>query len=208
MAVLGFTRLDAVNSVLTSINELPHPGLDSSGSWPSKTYGAGIAARAEEILERVSRSVQARGYKFNSIKCKKYTAAGSPLKVTFAANVLRADPAGPIQFRNMALRGDVAYDLENDTSTLAAGDYYFDIVTYHDFDEIPPDLKDLIVKEASQEMQRRYRGSAEQDAFITQELNKAEIGAERPKVPPSVGPLNQAPMVTGPALGQAAGGGR
>jgi len=203
MAVLGLSKLEAVNAMLESIGQARFSALDSSGSWPTKTYTASIVSTAEYILDRASRMVQGRGWKFNTVKCKSYT-IGAPGAVTFGTNVLAATPAGPNQFRNWAIRGDAAYDLEGDTATFAAGTYYFDIVTLHDFELCPPDCKDLILNEAMQILQRRYKGDPESDRMIAEERAKAEIRAERPKVADHQLPANQSPLL--PTMG--GGGGR
>ena len=203
MAILGLTKLEAVNAMLESINQSRFSALDSAGDWPLKTYTASIGSSAEYILDRVSRSVQGRGWKFNVVRCKPYT-LGAPGVITFGTNVYAATPAGPNQFRNWAIRSDQAYDLEGDTATFATGTYHFDITTLHDFDFCPPDIKDLIVKEAMTEMQRRFRGDSDADRMIKEETAKAEIRAERPKDSMNAMPLNQTPIL--PSMGD--GGGR
>jgi len=197
MAVLGLSKLEAVNAMLESVGQARFSALDSSGSWPTKTYTASIQSTAEYILDRASRMVQGRGWKFNTKKCKSYTIGAGVL--TFGTNVLAATPAGPNQFRNWAILGDGAYDLESDTATFAAGTYFFDIVTLHDFELCPPDVKDLILNEAMQILQRRYKGDGDSDKMIAEERSKAEIRAERPKVADQQAPMNQSPLL--PSMG-------
>lgn len=192
MAILGLTKLEAINFMLARIMEAPASALDSSGSWPSKTYGGSVQGHAERVLDRVSRTVQMRGWKFNTIYAKKYNVA-APGPLTFGSNVLAIRTAGPTQFRNFVLRSDAAYDAEGDTATFAAGDYFFDIVTHHDFELIDPRVKELVVREAAKEFLRERKPQATQDAYLAEERITADIGANRPFA------LNSAPINTEPA---------
>ena len=55
------TRLEAVNEVLAALGEPPATALDSSGTWPSLTFGTTLAGQAERFLERASKNIQSRG---------------------------------------------------------------------------------------------------------------------------------------------------
>ena len=61
------TRLDAINEMLSARGESPVTALDSTGSWPSKTYGSSDQGLAERILDRHSRRLQADGTVFNRL---------------------------------------------------------------------------------------------------------------------------------------------
>ena len=55
------TRLEAVNEVLAALGEPPATAVDSTGTWPSLTFGTTLAGQAERFLERASKNIQSRG---------------------------------------------------------------------------------------------------------------------------------------------------
>lgn len=191
---MPFARLNAVNEIARACGEMRFGALDSSGSWPSKTYGSSFAGEAEHVLDRTTTSVLSRGWQCNTVRCKK-TTLGAPGTIAMAAPILRCIPAGPNQFRNWTFRNALAYDLEGDTGTFAAGDYFFDIITDHDFDTLPTDVQDLIIKEAKAELQGKMKGNPQTQAIIGEERAKAELGAMRPKDVGTAMPINARPMV-------------
>jgi len=167
--------------------------LDSSASWPDKAYGPSFAGEAEHVLDRITTEVLTRGWGANTVRCKKYTSVGAG--IAFATAVLRIVPAGPTQFKNIVYRGGAAYDLENDTATFPAGDYFFDILTDHDFATLPTDIQVLIIKEAKSELQSKMKQNPNVQGIIEMEKGKAEIGADRPRQSGSSAPINQQPLV-------------
>jgi len=208
MPILGLTKLGAVNAILETVNDLPFTVIDSTGTWPNLTYGASIAGRAEQILDRVSQDVQSRGFQANLAISKPFTPAGSPLKVTLPVDTLSVRGAGPDHFRNFELRGDFLYDLDRHTDQFAtAAVIHLDVVTELEFTVCPPRLKQLIVAEAAVVFQRRHRGSLEQDAMLGQERNAAEVKVDRPKPRPNTDPVNPFPLMPSPAMQRGERGG-
>jgi hypothetical protein len=175
---MGYSRLQAVNEIARACGEMRFSALDSSGSWPSKSYGSSFAGEAEFILDMTARAVLSRGWEANVVRSKKYT-LGSPGALSFASNVLNAIAAGPTQRRLFVFRNGAAYDLEGDTATFATGDYFFDIITDHDFDTLPVDLQVLIIREAKSEAQGKLKGDPNRQALIEGEVAKAEVSAMR-----------------------------
>jgi len=202
---LGLSKLDAVNEMLEAIGQTRFSALSSSGSWPTKSYNSDIAGTAEQILDRVSREVQSQGFEFNTLKSKAYT-IGAPGAITFASNVLAIKPAGPTQFKNIAIRGSGAYDLEGDTAVFAAGTYYFDVIVVLDFDDCSPRGKDAIVKAATQVLQRRFRGDPQRDQEPVYEQVNAQVRADRPKASDAEQPLGKLPVL--PQIAGQGGNGR
>lgn len=170
MAILGLTKLQTVNNMLRAKGELPVTALD--------TGGASIAARAEEVLDRVNQRLQIRGFAANTIRSKAYTLDGSG-KLTMGSDVLRVQAAGPDQDRKFELRGDDLYDVAANKGTdvigSPSGSVYLDVVVLLAFEDMPPAEKEFIGKEAEMEFQRRYRSSPEQDGYIREEAAKVEI---------------------------------
>ena len=201
---MPYTRLQAVNDIARACGERRFAALDSTGSWPSKSYGSSFAGEAEFILDIVSRRVLTRGWECNTVKCKKYTVA-SPGALTFASNVLNAFPAGPDQNERYVFRNGTAYNVnpKDDTATFPAADYFFDIVTDHDFDTLPTDLQVLIMQEAREEANVTLKGNPFVHDKVQGDKAVAEVGAQRTRnTVPQL--MNQQPMV----MQQQRGGGQ
>lgn len=194
MAYFGLAKLEAVNLILETNQIKRVSALDSAGSWPSKTYGASDAGHAEFTLDMISRRVQARGLGCNTVRSKKFTLGGSG-PITLGANTLAIVPAGPTQFKNHGIRNDAVYDLEGDTATLAAGDYFYDVITALDFESLDPLSKEMIVDETKLYYQRRTRGDQLQDQFNENDRQKTELFAVRPKPSQNSRNINQIPVI-------------
>ncbi len=203
MAVLGMTKLLGVNRILRANLRPPVSALDAGGAG-----GTSDAARAQEILEEVSLTVQIRGLHENTVFCKANTLDGSG-KLTIGSDTLSLKGAGPQQRRDYALRSDKVYDQEADTDVLgaAAGTIYLDIIRYMDFETLDPANKEFIANEAAIVYQRRWRGNPEQDAALTQEAAKTELFAKKPRPSPNTGIINPFGVLNQPTQPQGGQGG-
>lgn len=205
---LGLTKIQAVNRMLAAVQTNRVTALDSTGSWPSLTYGPSEEATAEYWLDVVSQRIQSqslnRGLTFNVVFAKKYTAGtvDGVLSVQFASTVIGIRPAGSNQFDRFELRQDMAYDLKNDTLTLAAGDYFFDVVSVIDFANCPPDVKELIIAEATVEYQRRRKGNPQVDVALNEERTIADTSTGRSKAAVSAITRGPGAIMTGPSAAQ------
>jgi hypothetical protein len=192
---MAYTRLQAVNEIARACGEMRFSALASTGSWPTKSYDASFAGEAEAILDTVTTRVLSRGWEANTVKCKKYT-IGSPGNLTFGTNVLNAVPAGPDQNERYVFRDGKAYNAgpKSDTGTFAAGDYFFDIVTDHDFSTLPTDLQVLIIQEAREEANATLKANPLVHEKVSSDKTIAEVGAQRTRnTMPAL--QNQQPMV-------------
>lgn len=192
----GLTKVDAVNAMLEMTSSERVTGLGGSGSWPNRTYGATEAGKAEMILDRVSREVQARGFeRANVVRWKKYTVSGSPGGITLASNVLSIKPVGPSADLHIGINDGNAYDFKNDTATFAVGDYFLDVTVLYDFEKLPHEIRQIIQAEAVREWQRVQRGSVEADQMLSEKHAKAEYAsASNPSYPLPL-PTNTKPMI-------------
>lgn len=180
MAVLGMTKLEAVNLMLEAIDEEPVAALD--------TGGTSIQGKAERILDRTSEIVQARGWPENTMTSKQHTASGG--SVTVGSDVLWIRAAGPDQHKPLVLKGDKVWDRAADA--LYNANVYLDIIRELAFEDCSPKLKHTIATEASAILQRRQKGEAVNDQFLQQEALIANVGADRLKPAdqwPNVAPL-------------------
>ena len=165
MASNGMTKLDAVNMVLSGINEYRVTSLD--------TGGTSVHADAERYVDDSTRYFCAMGWPCNTRRAAALTPDPASLIVTLPTNpaVLRIRGAGPDQHRNLVIRGTTVYDADRGTNVmLSAGPVYLDIAELLTFEDIDPMLKELVAKHAQQQFARRFSSSQIADAFISQEL--------------------------------------
>tara|TARA_B100001057_G_scaffold419719_1_gene439657 strand:- start:135 stop:743 length:609 start_codon:yes stop_codon:yes gene_type:complete len=154
MSTTPTTKLEAVNSMLSTIGEAPVNSL-SSGLVDAET--------AETILNEVSRDVQSRGWNFNSEP--NYTiAADSDGNVVLPSEIVRADLANSeTKFRSSkneyVQRGNKMYDKVNHTFNIAKS-LKLDVVVLLDFETLPEVARRYIAVKGSRLFQERVVGSA------------------------------------------------
>jgi len=194
MAFYGISKLQAVNPILETNQIKRVSALDSTGSWPSKAYGASDAGHAEWILDVTAERRMIAGTLNNVIR-KSYTLGGSGA-ITLDANTMKIKPIGLIEKEHYTIRDDKVYDAWNGTTTLAAGTYTFEQTMAVDFESLEPALKHAIVDEAKLYYQRRTRGDQLQDLFNENDRQKTDANVMRPKMAVSPTPPPPSPMQT------------
>lgn len=153
MSTTPTTKLEAVNSMLSTIGEAPVNSL-SSGLVDAET--------AETILNEVSRDVQSTGWNFNSEP--DYTiAADSDGNVVLPSEIVRADLANSeTKFRSSkneyVQRGNKMYDKIKHTFNIAKS-LKLDVVVLLDFETLPEVARRYIAVKASRLFQERVVGS-------------------------------------------------
>ena len=147
------TKLEAVNSMLSTIGEAPVNSL---------TSGLVDAETAETILNEVSRSVQASGWNFNSEP--DYTvAANISGEVRLPTEVIRADLAdSETKFRSTkneyVQRGNKMYDKIKHTYNIGAP-LTLDVVVLLNYELCPEVARRYISVKAARIFQERVVGS-------------------------------------------------
>lgn len=147
------TKLEAVNSMLSTIGEAPVNSL---------TSGLVDAETAETILNEVSRSVQAHGWNFNSEP--DYTvAADTSGNVVLPAEVIRADLANSVtKYRSSkkeyVQRGNKMYDKVKHSYNIGEA-LKLDVVVLLDFEVCPEVARRYITVKAARIFQERVVGS-------------------------------------------------
>jgi len=201
MAILGLTKLQAVNKMLNTLQQGRVTSLSSTGSWPSRTYSTDPDGFAEELLDVVSGEIQSQGPAACTARNKKYTVA-SPGNITFASTVVRILACGPTENKSIVLRADKAYDLDNDTDTFAAGDYFFHVTSVLDFENLVPELKVLVSDLATlQYYNLKGSGDPRMLGYLQEKVAQAYLnvkGLNPPVNPPT--PSN--PVMMAPASSQ------
>ena len=147
------TKLEAVNSMLSTIGEAPVNSL---------TSGLVDAETAETILNEVSRSVQASGWNFNSEP--NYTVAANVSgEVRLPTEVIRADLAdSETKFRSnkneYVQRGNKMYDKIKHTYDIGAP-LTLDVVVLLNYELCPEVARRYISVKAARIFQERVVGS-------------------------------------------------
>lgn len=160
----GTSKLDAVNTMLSSIGEAPVSSLSS---------GLIEAEIAESILNTIDREVQSMGWHFNTELNKSFaqTPAG---EILLPADILRADATLKANAPNLVQRGLKMYDRVNHTfivGTNAALDVVIQLV----FDDLPEVAKRYIVLRATRIFQDRVVGSNTLHSFQEKDEQQALV---------------------------------
>ena len=144
----GTSKLDAVNTMLSSIGEAPVSSLSS---------GLIEAEIAESILNTIDREVQSMGWHFNTELNKSFaqTPAG---EILLPADILRADATLKANAPNLVQCGLKMYDRVNHTFIVGAN-AALDVVIQLVFDDLPEVAKRYIVLRATRIFQDRVVGS-------------------------------------------------
>ena len=144
----GTSKLDAVNTMLSSIGEAPVSSLSS---------GLIEAEIAESILNTIDREVQSMGWHFNTELNKSFaqTPAG---EILLPADILRADATLKANAPNLVQRGLKMYDRVNHTFIVGTN-ADLDVVVQLVFDDLPEVAKRYIVLRATRIFQDRVVGS-------------------------------------------------
>ena len=144
----GTSKLDAVNTMLSSIGEAPVSSLSS---------GLIEAEIAETILDTVDREVQSMGWNFNT-ELKKSFAQDVLGQILLPADILRADATYQANSKDLVQRGLKMYDKKNHTFVIGAATE-LDVVVQLVFDDLPEVAKRYIVLRATRIFQDRVVGS-------------------------------------------------
>lgn len=154
--VSATTELSAINTMLSTIGEAPVNTVSDSGVVD--------AVIARQILQSVSREVQARGWHWNTDKDFLLTPSFPEKEIALSPTTLRIDTVGPDEGIDVVLRGTRLYDRRNHT-------YQFDnpitvdIVSMLEFDELPEIARQYIAVRASRIFQERVVGSETLSSF-------------------------------------------
>lgn len=140
------TKLEAVNQMLDAIGEAPVSSL---------SVGYSDAKKAERILDRVSKEVQAVGWNVNTDEESILTADVSG-NIVLADSVLRVKPVSySMGWRLIPRRLNgkrCLWDEDNKTFVFTAK-VYADVTYLFDFEDLTPELQTYITLKAAREFQ-------------------------------------------------------
>lgn len=147
------TRLEAVNSIISSVGEAPANSLDA----PSR-QAVILGVRA---IDEASRIVQSKGWYWNTEEEVLLTADGSGF-FNLASNILRARVSNrslTYKTRRWVYRNGKLYDSENRTYVFTVGStVYVDQVVIHPFEELPEPARYAIWARGGVLFQARHLG--------------------------------------------------
>lgn len=149
------TKLDAVNTMLGVIGELP---VNSLGSGSQRSANVVLA---ENVLDETNREVQSEGFHFNTEH--KYTLRkdGVTNQITLPLNTLRVDTeVGKYTDIDIVQRGTSLYDRKNHTSTFDK-DLEVSIVFLLEYDQMPEQFRNYVAIRAGRKFAGRFLASSE-----------------------------------------------
>ncbi len=160
MTLGSLSKLEAVNTMLAIIGESPVNTITDSKSVD--------VTLSLQILDEVSRDVQARGWHFN-LEHEVVLTPNVGGEINLPSNVLRCDleaqHAGQL---NVVVRGSRLYDKKEHTY-IFTDDLKATIVYGLDFMELPHSAKNYIMIRAGRILQDRAIGSARLHGFTQQD---------------------------------------
>jgi hypothetical protein len=159
------TKLAAVNTIISNIGQAPVTTLQS---------GNPLVEMAEQILDEITRSVQAEGWVFNTERSFPFTPNPSK-EITIPDNVLSLD-TNPYSQIKATIRSGKLYDRVAHTYTFE-GIQKLDVVWLLDFEDIPEAFKNYITIRAANVFAGRSVGSVEAVRFGEREEIMARAGA-------------------------------
>lgn len=148
------TKLDAVNTMLGVIGELP---VNSLGSGSQRSANVVLA---ENVLDETNREIQSEGFHFNTEH--KYTLRKDVTnQITLPLNTLRVDTeVGKYTDIDIVQRGTSLYDRKNHTSTFDK-DLEVSIVFLLEFAQMPEQFRNYVAIRAGRKFAGRFLASSE-----------------------------------------------
>lgn len=154
------TELDAVNIVLDNIGETAVNTL--TGSLPID------ASKARSVLAEVSRSVQTKGWHFNT-EYRTMPPNGDG-EIVFGSDVVKADTYGSSSTINVVLRGRKLFNRnEGENTTVFTDNVKVVVVKLLDFADLPEAARYFITIRAARIHQQRSLGAESISGFNAQD---------------------------------------
>lgn len=189
MAILGYTKLEAVNIISQAAGGERYAALD--------TGGTSMAGDIEYYLDIWDREIQSWGWPENTDFRRPYTPTGSPLKVQVASDTLFVRSSMDAESRRYTLRGDYVYDTETRSDEFSSATViYLDTVKKLSFENLSPTTKTLIVQFAKMNYQIHRKGDPVLAQFHAQQAALFDMMAARVQ-PLGRSFINPSPVLSG-----------
>ena len=169
-APVPMTKLEAVNLMLDDIGSRPTTSL----SAPTRRD----VVRAVSAIDAVTRSVQQKGYWFNTEIISVSINGSNQYAVPTNVHHVEVLSGGPTTGANgtpfLVVRNALLYDVVNGTNTFAGGaDVKLVVQRYIDFEELPNSAREYIYAAASIRNQSRALGSNSIDEDLKEQARQA-----------------------------------
>ena len=159
------TELEAINTMLSTIGESPVNTVEDTGNVD--------VVIARQILQSVSREVQARGWHFNT-EINYTITPDSDGYLVLPKTVLKVDTVYPDSSKDVVVRGSRLYDREKHTYVFTDA-VKVDMTILLTFDELPEVARNYVTIRASRIFQERVVGSDTLHAFNSQDEARAMV---------------------------------
>lgn len=164
------TELEAVNLMLSVIGESPLSSLSST------TVVDAVLAR--QVLSEVSRTVQSKGWHYNTEKAYPLLPDVYSKTISVPSNCLRVDTVYPTEDVDAVHRGTRLYDRKNHTYQFDKS-LKVDMVILLPFDELPEAARYYIAVRAARVFQARTVGSDALWQFSAQDEKDALVAFKK-----------------------------
>ncbi len=187
MAGPGYTFIDGINELVETTGEFPMSGVTKPSAGGDT---ASIYYLAENHIDRYNKRVQTQGWPENTVYSKSYTPTtvnAVANVVVLASTVLKIQAASTSEGRPLVIRVDTAdsdtpkiFDANLNSFNLDSTDAVFvDQVELLAFEDLTPELQDVILTQAKASFQRMFQGNLNLDAVLTAEQMKSDASASR-----------------------------
>lgn len=166
MLLTPTTELEAVNELLAVIGESPVSTLSNDGFVD--------AIIAKDILRKVSREVQARGWSFNTY-VDYPLARDSQGQINLPVNTLQYDQSTKYDGRCDSIQRGTRLLNKKTFSFIFEEDLEGTLVLFIDFEELPEQARNYITIRAARVYQRRVIGSDTLEALTQEEETRALV---------------------------------
>ncbi len=165
------TELSAVNSILGSIGQSPITSLSGTALQnPEISF-------IKNLLDQVNRDVQTSGWHFNTQYRVKQSPDAQGNYVVPQNSILYDISDGQIdRDTDVTKINGKLYDLVHQTDVFTK-DYYFDIITLYNFEDVPPAIQRYIIARASMRAATQLVSNADLVKLLQLEEEQAKANA-------------------------------
>ena len=165
------TELSAVNSILGSIGQSPITSLTGTALQnPEISF-------IKNLLDQVNRDVQTSGWHFNTQHRLKQSPDAQGNYVVPQNSILYDISDGQIdRDTDVTKINGKLYDLVHQTDVFTK-DYYFDIITLYNFEDVPPAIQRYIIARASMRAATQLVSNADLVKLLQLEEEQAKANA-------------------------------
>lgn len=161
MVIADPVVLDAVNSILSAINE---DGVNSLVDLEDTD-----AINALNMLKSTNRAFQSRGWSFNTFEEYQLNVDAITGRIKWPDNILSITSD---DYELIKRNGDV-YDVENATFKFPSSGIRVNVVMLMDFSSIPVSAQEYVIAKASARFSNRYLGDDSLSSILSQREQEA-----------------------------------